>query len=273
MEQDKSDSAFSIWIVVPTYNERDNITELSVRTLKTIPTANLLIVDDSSPDGTAEIVKKMHYEDGRIHLLVRTVKSGLGSAYRDGFQYALDRGAAVLVEMDADLSHSPEELPLLLAAVRCGASLAIGSRYVPGGNPGGLTRFRLRLSQFGNRYAAFMLGLGIVDATSGFRAYQSAAVKSIDLQAIRADGYGFQIEMAYRVFQQGGALVEVPIQFLERRAGTSKMSLHIVVEAMWLCTVLGISRIFKRSGSRVKDRGKDTVIDLRDVRTPQGDQA
>jgi len=231
-----------VWVVIPTYNEADNIGDLLGAVREVLPQAVLLVVDDGSPDGTGEIVRTLAKEDPRVRLLERTEKAGLGAAYRAGFAEALGEGAGVVVEMDADFSHDPHDLPRLLGALEDGAGLAIGSRYVKGGSSPGLAPSRLAISRLGNLYAALMLGFGVRDATAGFRAYRAAVLELIDLSAVRADGYGFQVEMAYRVFQLGFEIVEVPVEFHHRRAGSSKMSARIVVEAMALCTAWGVAR-------------------------------
>jgi dolichol-phosphate mannosyltransferase len=223
-------------VVLPTYNEAENIGEVMRRVRTAVPAAGILVVDDSSPDGTAKLAEELADEVGDVEVLRRPEKSGLGSAYRHGFSEAMDQGAEVLVEMDSDLSHDPADLPALLAAVEHGADLAIGSRYVPGGRIPNWAWHRKMLSRWGNRYAAGMLGLAVNDATAGFRAYRATALQRIDLSRIRADGYGFQIEMTYRLVQRGGKVVEVPIAFVERRRGSSKMSSRIVVEAVVLVT-------------------------------------
>ena len=234
-------------IVLPTYNEAANIAEVLRRVKAAVPAAHVLVVDDSSPDGTAGIARAMADELGGIDVLSRPAKSGLGSAYRAGFRVGCDRGYEALVEMDSDLSHDPAALPSLLRAVEQGADLAVGSRYVPEGSIPQWSWHRRALSRWGNRYAAFMLHLDVTDATSGFRAYRSAMVERIDIDAVRADGYGFQIEMAHRVARAGGRIVEVPIEFVDRREGTSKMSSWIVIEALGLVTWWGLKeRLLRR---------------------------
>jgi dolichol-phosphate mannosyltransferase len=223
-------------VVLPTYNEVENIEDVLRRVRKALPEAGIIIVDDASPDGTADVAREMSDEIGRLEILHRNGKSGLGSAYRYGFAVALDAGAEVLVEMDSDLSHDPAALPSLLAAVEHGADLAIGSRYVPGGRIPNWAWHRKMLSRWGNRYAAGLLGLAVNDATAGFRAYRATALQLIDLSQVRAEGYGFQVEMTYRLVQRGGRVVEVPIAFVDRSRGTSKMSSRIVVEAFGLVT-------------------------------------
>ena len=234
-------------VVLPTYEEAANIAEVLRRVRDATPSTDVLVVDDSSPDGTADIAKATGYELGGIDVLVRPEKTGLGSAYRAGFRHGQELGYDVLVEMDSDLSHDPLSLPALLGAVEAGADLAIGSRYVPGGSiPPQWPAYRRSLSQWGNRYAAIMLNLPVADATSGYRAYRASALAAIDLDAVRADGYGFQVEMAYRVARAGRTIVEVPIAFAERTHGRSKMSLRIVAEAFSLVTALGVRDLVLR---------------------------
>jgi glycosyltransferase involved in cell wall biosynthesis len=223
-------------IVLPTYNEAPNIVEVLQRVREAAPDASVLVVDDASPDGTADLVEQHADMVGDVRVLRRPAKSGLGSAYREGFALGMDQDAEVLVEMDSDLSHDPAYLPSLLAAVDHGADLAIGSRYVPGGRIPNWSWHRKMLSRWGNRYAAGVLGLAVNDSTSGFRAYRATALKTIDLSDVHADGYGFQIEMTYRLVRRGGRVVEVPIAFVDRVRGTSKMSNRIVVEALVLVT-------------------------------------
>ena len=228
-------------VVIPTYNEAENIGDVIARVRAAVPPAHILVVDDSSPDGTAELVAAMAAADPHVHLLSRPGKAGLGAAYRAGFAWGRDEGFEVMVEMDADLSHDPAALPTLLAAVEDGADLAIGSRYVPGGSIPDWAWHRKALSRWGNRYAGAMLRLGVADATAGYRAYRTTMLERLDLSSIRADGYGFQIEMTYRTAEAGGQIVEVPIAFTDRTRGTSKMSGRIIVEAMLLVTRWGIA--------------------------------
>jgi dolichol-phosphate mannosyltransferase len=224
-------------VVLPTFNEVENIPVVLPRLRDAAPSADVLVVDDGSPDGTADLAESLARDLGSISVLRRPGKAGLGSAYRTGFRRGLDDGYDVLVEMDADLSHDPAVLPTLFKAVEDGADLAIGSRYVPGGSiPEDWGFHRRGLSRWGNRYASAVLGLDVRDATAGFRAYRADALAKIDLSGVRADGYGFQIEMAYRVARNGGRIVEVPITFTDRTRGTSKMSSNIVVEALVLVT-------------------------------------
>jgi dolichol-phosphate mannosyltransferase len=237
-------------VVIPTYQEAANIQEVTRRVRSALPESHVLVVDDASPDGTADLAAALGDEIGGVDVLRRPGKAGLGSAYRDGFAWGLERHFDVLVEMDADLSHDPAALPLLLDAILDGADLAVGSRYVPGGSIPQWSWHRRALSRFGNRYASAALGLGVADATSGFRAYRAEMIRKLDPTTFRADGYGFQIETAYAVRQIGGEIHEVPIAFSDRARGTSKMSMRIVVEALALVTWWGLrDRILHRRAS------------------------
>jgi len=229
-----------VLVVLPTYQESTNIEEVLRRALEAVPSASVLVVDDSSPDGTADIAERVGAELGSVEVMRRPAKSGLGSAYRDGFRRGLAEGYDVLIEMDSDLSHDPAALPSLIAGLADGADLVIGSRYVPGGSIPDWTWHRRALSKWGNRYASSVLGINVSDATSGYRAYRSEVMAKVDFHTVKADGYGFQIEMAHRVLRVGGKVVEVPISFVDRARGTSKMSSRIVVEAMILVTWWGI---------------------------------
>lgn len=224
-------------IVLPTYNEAENIVEVLDRAREAVPEADVLVVDDGSPDGTADIAERWGTaHGGGVSVLRRPEKAGLGSAYRAGFTHGLSQGYDALIEMDSDLSHDPAALPALISAVDSGADLAIGSRYVPGGAIPDWPKHREYLSRSGSLYARLMLGLQVRDATSGFRCYAGSMLSRLDLDRISADGYGFQIEMAYAVARRGGRIVEVPISFTDRVRGTSKMSGRIVVEALVLVT-------------------------------------
>jgi len=235
-----------VLVVLPTYNESENIERVLRRVREAMPDAGVLVVDDGSPDQTAEIAERVGKEIGGVDVLRRSAKSGLGSAYRAGFTWGLERGWDALVEMDSDLSHDPDALPALVAPLSDGADLAVGSRYVPGGSIPNWRWHRRLLSRGGNLYAAFLLGLGITDATSGFRAYRGSILRRIDLSQVRAEGYGFQIEMVDQVLHHGGRVVEVPIRFVDRVEGKSKMSMHIVVEALFLVTWWAVLRVGKR---------------------------
>jgi len=229
-----------VLVVLPTYQESANIEEVLRRAHDAMADISVLVVDDSSPDGTADIAERVGAELGCVEVMRRPAKSGLGSAYRDGFRRGLADGYDVLVEMDSDLSHDPAALPSLIGGISDGADLVIGSRYVPGGSIPDWSWHRRALSRWGNRYASLALGIDICDATSGFRAYRSEVMAKVDFHTVKADGYGFQIEMAHRVLNAGGTVVEVPISFVDRTRGTSKMSSRIIVEALVLVTWWGI---------------------------------
>ena len=237
-------------IVLPTYQEADNIVNVLTRIRAVLPEATILVVDDGSPDGTADLAAAAGRESGGVEVLRRPGKAGLGSAYRHGFRWGLGRGFEVMIEMDADLSHDPAELPRLIAAVEDGADLAVGSRYVEGGSIPDWSFRRRALSRWGNRYAAAMLGLKIADATSGFRAYRAKVLADLDSVWVRADGYGFQIEMVYLIALRGYRIVEVPITFTDRTAGESKMSGRIIAEALALVTWWGVRDRWLRRGRR-----------------------
>jgi dolichol-phosphate mannosyltransferase len=238
-------------VVIPTYQEAENIADVLDRVRAVVPSADVLVVDDSSPDGTADLAEVTGKELGGISVLRRPAKQGLGPAYKAGFTQGLDAGYEVLVEMDADLSHDPAALPELLAEVERGADLAIGSRYVPGGSVPGWPKHRLWLSKAGNRYSAAVLGVHLSDVTAGFRAYRAEVVREIGLDHVHSQGYGFQVEMAYKVLRGGGTVVEVPITFRDRVRGTSKMSLWIVGEAVRQVTWWGFrDRVLRRRKDR-----------------------
>lgn len=218
-------------VVVPTYNERENIAMLLPRILEQ-PRFRVLVVDDHSPDGTSAVVAAAAKDDPRVSLLARSGKLGLGTAYIAGFQQALAEGADYIFEMDADFSHDPAYLSTLLAAAERGDDMVLGSRYVPGGGTTDWGIMRKFISQGGNVYARLILGLPVRDATGGFRCYRRQVLETIDLDAIRSNGYAFQIEMVYRALQAGFRIGEVPILFPDRRVGKSKMSRRIVLEAL-----------------------------------------
>ena len=230
-------------VVIPTYNESENIERMLAQIAECLPAAAILVVDDGSPDGTAALVKRVAAERDDVFLLERSGKSGLGSAYRTGFAWGLERGYDAFVEIDADFSHDPAALPTLLAPIEDGCDVAIGSRYVEGGSIPNWAWHRHLLSRGGNLYASAMLGLGVADSTAGFRCYSAAILRQLDLTRIRAEGYGFQIEMTYRAKQHGAVIREVPISFVDRAAGESKMSSFIVVEALALVTWWALGRL------------------------------
>jgi len=234
-------------IVTPTYQEAENIGEFLRRVRDTAPDADILVVDDNSPDGTADLADQVGAELGRIDVLRRPKKIGLGDAYRAGFSVGIERGYDVLVQMDADLSHDPVALPAVFREISSGADAVIGSRYVPGGSIPHWPWLRRALSKWGNRYTSFVLGIPIRDATSGYRAYRADMLKAVDYGSTRAKGYGFQMELAYRVRQQGGRIVEVPITFTDRVRGQSKLTLSVAIEELALVTWWGVrDRVLKR---------------------------
>jgi len=247
------ESSMRALIVVPTYFEAENIVEFLRRARAAAPSADILVVDDHSDDGTAELAEQQGRELGQISVLRRPGKGGLGGAYRAGFARGLQYGYDVLVEIDADLSHDPDALPQMLRALETGADLVIGSRYIPGGAIPEWSWHRRALSRWGNRYAAFVLGLDVTDATSGYRGFRADALQRADYQSTKATGYGFQIELAYRVGRNGGAIAEVPIVFTDRVRGHSKMSGSIALEAMLLVTWWAVrDRIFRRGRRRTQ---------------------
>lgn len=237
----------TVTVVVPTYNERDNLPHLAAAVL--LHGYSLLIVDDGSPDGTGDIADDLAAEVNRVSVIHRAEKQGLGPAYAAGFDQALAEGAEIVVEMDADFSHNPGDLPRLVEAVEAGADLAIGSRYVPGGATPDWPLLRRFISRAGNLYSRVMLGIPTRDATAGYRAFRAAALARLPYRQAQASGYGFQVEMAWRAHQNGLAVVEVPITFRDREVGTSKMGTGIVIEAMWLVTKWGVGRLFGRDGT------------------------
>jgi dolichol-phosphate mannosyltransferase len=244
-------------VVIPTYNESEDIVRMLHRIHECLPDAGILVVDDGSPDGTGDLVKGVAGELPDVHLLSRAAKSGLGSAYRAGFAWGLERGYDACIEIDADFSHDPAALPSLVAPLSEGFDVVIGSRYVKGGSIPNWAWHRHLLSRGGNLYASAVLGLGVADSTAGYRCYSAGILRKLDLDRIRAEGYGFQIEMTYRARQFGGAITEVPIKFVDREVGESKMSSFIVVEALGLVTYWGLGRIVRGaqhlvSGSRLK---------------------
>lgn len=223
-----------VTVVVPTYEEAENLPLLAKGIRAALPEARILVVDDNSADGTADVAETLDAELGGISVLRRPGKAGLGAAYRAGFRAALDAGAEIVVQMDADMSHDPSVLPALVAIVEHGGDVAIGSRYVPGGLTENWPWRRRALSRWGNRYVAGVLGLAVNDATAGYRACSADALARMSFETVQADGYGFQVEMTYRIVRAGGKVVEFPITFRDRTAGESKMSGNIVSEAFVL---------------------------------------
>jgi dolichol-phosphate mannosyltransferase len=238
-------------VIVPTFNERQNLPVLAGGLMQHRNVA-MMIVDDASPDGTGDVADALAREHaGRIEVVHRTDRPGLGRSYIDGIRRAVTRPVEVIGQMDADLSHDPEELPRLFAAAR-DHDVVIGSRYVPGGSVARWSRWRRALSRAGNTYARIALGLPLRDATSGYRVYRRAALERLLVEPVRSDGYGFQIELALRASTSGLAIAEVPISFREREHGRSKISRRIVAEALWLVTVWGIRD--RLGGWRTRER-------------------
>ena len=228
-----------VLVVIPTYNEALTISRAVKGVRSAVPDADVLVVDDGSPDGTGEIADAHAGRDAQVHVLHRARKEGLGAAYVAGFHWGLERGYGTLVEMDADGSHRPDELPLLLSAL-ADADLALGSRYVRGGRVVNWPRRREALSRGGNLYTRLVLGIPLRDATGGFRAYRAGALRRLDLDEVSSQGYCFQVDLAWRAARAGMRVVEVPITFVERVEGTSKMSGAIVREALWQVSRWGV---------------------------------
>ncbi len=236
-----------VWVTIPTIDEVENIVPVITQLRAAVEDAHILIVDDGSTDGTPDKVEALGAEIGGVEVLRRPRKMGLGSAYRAGHAIGIARGYDIMIQIDADLSHDPAALPDLLAAVERGADLAIGSRYVPGGSVPNWPKRRLMLSIWGNRYAGFALALGVRDSTAGYRAYRAPLLRAMNIESTHSTGYAFQIEMTYRALRAGGRIQEVPIAFTDRVRGTSKMSGHIIIEAMTLVTLWALrDRVFKR---------------------------
>lgn len=236
-------STEQITVALPTYNEIENLSEIAEAILE--HGYRLLVIDDNSPDGTGALADEIAAANHRVSVLHREQKKGLGPAYVAGFDQALEAGARMVIEMDADFSHDPSDLPRLVGAVDDGADIAIGSRYVPGGSTPDWPLLRRLISRGGNLYARIMLGIPTHDATAGFRAFRSESLRRLPYAEAEASGYGFQVEMAWRAHQAELHVVEVPIAFRDRTRGTSKMGMRIVAEAMWLVTVWGLGRLGK----------------------------
>jgi dolichol-phosphate mannosyltransferase len=238
-------------VVVPTYDEAENIGDLLVTIRATAPDVDVLVVDDNSPDGTAEVAEKVAVERDGIDVLRRARKDGLGNAYRAAFARVIGEGYDVIVTLDADFSHDPSVIPVLLGLIEDGADLAVGSRYVPGGATPNWPAYRLALSRYGNRYAGWMLGLRLRDATSGFRAYRAELLSDIRYETTQSNGYAFMTELAYRASAYRADVREHPITFNDRTRGTSKMSAFVIVESMLRVTWWGLKlRIRQRQERR-----------------------
>lgn len=229
-------------VVVPTYNELENLEVVAGRVREAAPDADLLVVDDNSPDGTGELADKLAAADSHIHVMHRPGKGGLGAAYLAGFAWALERGYDAVVEMDADGSHQPEDLPRLIGGLDR-ADLVVGSRWVPGGKVVNWPKSREIISRGGNIYVRLMLGIKVRDATGGFRAYRAGTLRKIALTEVASQGYCFQIDLTLRTLRAGLTVTEIPITFIERARGNSKMSNAIVREALWRVTQWGIAAL------------------------------
>jgi dolichol-phosphate mannosyltransferase len=227
-------------VVTPTYDERENLEELAHGVLDVCPEAEILVVDDASPDGTGELAEALAAADARVHVLHRPAKMGLGSAYLDAFRWGLSRDFSTFVQMDTDGSHDPGYLPQFLAELERGADLVIGSRNVPGGTVEGWGLGRHLLSKGGSLYSRLLLGIDVRDLTSGYKAFKRETLEAIDLDEVRSEGYAFQIELTYRAILAGKRVVEHPIVFVDRRVGQSKMSRRIVAEAVVMVPALRV---------------------------------
>ncbi len=239
-----------VLVIVPTYDERDNVLPIAARLHAAVPQADLLVVDDASPDGTGELADALAARSPWAHVLHRTGKDGLGAAYIAGFGWARDAGYDVVVEMDADGSHAPEQLPRLLAALEH-ADVVLGSRWVDGGEVVNWPRSRELLSRGGNAWTRIALGLPLADATGGYRAYRREVLDALPLAQVASQGYCFQVDLVWQAWRAGHRVVEVPITFVERERGESKMSRSIVVEALWRVTWWGLRS--RRSRARVRE--------------------
>ncbi len=246
MAEDKK----KVLVIIPTYNEAENIGAVIPRVLDASPVSNILVVDDNSPDGTQHVVKAISQEDQRVRLVSRSNKGGLGTAYVAGFRYAIENGYDYVVEMDADLSHEPGEIPKFCKALLDHADVAIGSRYASGVSVLNWPMKRLLLSYGANIFARIVTGVPVNDMTSGFKAFKIEVLKSVDLNSIRSNGYAFQVEMNVRAYRKGFKIVEVPIVFTERRVGRSKMSKKIVFEGLKIVLILGLGRLLRFLGLR-----------------------
>lgn len=239
-------------VIIPTYNERENLDPIVARVRSSAPEADVLVVDDNSPDGTGELADKLSTADQQMFVLHRPGKGGLGAAYLAGFGWALERGYAAMIEMDADGSHQPEDLPRLLSALE-GADLVIGSRWIPGGTVRNWPKSREFLSRGANTYARLMLRVPVRDTTAGYRAYRAETLRAIALDTVRSQGYCFQIDLTLRAVNAGLTVLEVPITFIDRARGASKMSRAVMAEAFWRVAQWGVADRLRR---RPRPRGR-----------------
>ncbi|MCD0481151.1 polyprenol monophosphomannose synthase [Streptacidiphilus sp. ASG 303] len=251
-----------ILVIIPTYNEAENVTRITARVRAAVPEAHILVADDNSPDGTGEIADGLAADDDHLHVMHRKGKEGLGAAYLAGFRWGLDNGYDVLVEMDADGSHQPEQLPRLLTALR-GADLVLGSRWVPGGSVVNWPKHREFLSRGGSLYSRLMLGAQLRDITGGYRAFRKGTLLGLGMDEVASQGYCFQVDLAWRAVRAGFRVVEVPITFVERELGASKMSRGIVVEALMRVTAWGVqNRLGRLPAPRPADRNTPVAPDV-----------
>jgi dolichol-phosphate mannosyltransferase len=246
-----------ILVVIPTYNEVENLARIVARVRASVPEAHVLVADDNSPDGTARVADELAAADDHVQVMHRLGKEGLGAAYLAGFSWALDNGYDVVVEMDADGSHQPEQLPLLLDALR-NADLVLGSRWVPGGTVVNWPKSREILSKGGNWYTRRALRIPLQDATGGYRAFRASTLRALDLDGVGSAGYIFQVDLAYRTLAKGMRVVEVPIEFVEREVGDSKMNRKIVSEALWRVTVWGVRERVHQARDAIAERRERT---------------
>jgi dolichol-phosphate mannosyltransferase len=239
----------SVLVIIPTYNERENLDAIVDRVRVSVPDAHVLVVDDDSPDGTGMLADELAAADAHVHVLHHADKKGLGAAYIAGFHRALDEGFDTVVQMDADGSHQPEQLRFLLAGLDH-SDLVIGSRWVPGSHVINWPKSRQLLSRSGNAYARLMLGVGLRDLTAGYRVYRDTALRRIGLENLEAQGYSFQVDLTVRALRAGLVVIELPITFVDRAAGSSKMSGAIVAEALWRVTQWGVTARWRRLVTR-----------------------
>ncbi|WP_206305701.1 polyprenol monophosphomannose synthase [Actinacidiphila soli] len=242
-----------VLVIIPTYNEADNIQPIVARVRSAVPDADILVADDNSPDGTGKLADELAAADEAVHVLHRKGKEGLGAAYLAGFRWGIDHGYGVLVEMDADGSHQPEELPRLLTALK-GADVVLGSRWIPGGRVVNWPRSREILSRGGSTYSRLLLDVPIRDVTGGYRAFRKETLEGLGIEAVASAGYCFQVDLAWRAVKAGFHVVEVPITFVERERGDSKMSRAIVLEAFWRVGAWGITSRVGKVGRAVNRR-------------------
>ncbi|GAA4902193.1 polyprenol monophosphomannose synthase [Tessaracoccus lubricantis] len=246
-----TDALDRVLVIIPTYNESQNIESITNRLRRAVPEAHILIADDNSPDGTGDIADRMAEADEHVHVMHRTGKQGLGAAYLAGFDWGLEHGYGVLVSHDADGSHQPEELPRLLQAIDDGADMVKGSRWVRGGSIVNWPASRVLISKGGSLWTRLMLGIPVKDATGGFNAYRASTLRGMNLDEVASAGYCFQIDLVWRAIKHGFKVVEVPIEFVEREFGDSKMSRSIVIEALIRTTLWGIEHRLGQLGRLV----------------------